>query len=399
MFIAGILVLPALADRTEVRPEAFSLFFFALTIITLFQWYEKKFSTRTTAIILSITGILWVNIHIFFFLQFLVIGAFGLQALFSREWKRVQEVAVLGTVSLISVFINPLGLTGVLYPFKIFGEYGYSVGENQTPYFFLKHYTRPYNVFLVVLFLITAVSAVHMFLKTKKKNAALLIIFLVLLIFVNSMIRFANFFGLVSCIVLAFSSHYIIVQFKKKMKNVLDNTVYLSITSLLGFVAIVFVLTSGLFFPITFSTGWGLHDRMQKSADFYKKLSITGPIFNNFDIGGYLIYHLYPQKVYIDNRPEAYPADFIQEYVDIQVTREHWHEIDDRYKFGAIYFSLLERTYWGQTFLVSTYKDPDWVPVFTDDYAIIFVRNIPEHAEIIEKYRIPAEFFRIADPE
>jgi hypothetical protein len=58
---------------------------------------------------------------------------------------------------------------------------------------------------------------------------------------------------------------------------------------------------------------------------------------------------------------------------------------------------MLERTPWGQEFLVSTYKDPNWVPVYFDDYSIIFIRNIPEHAEIIEKYRIPAAYFRITD--
>ena len=47
---------------------------------------------------------------------------------------------------------------------------------------------------------------------------------------------------------------------------------------------------------------------------FLRTEQLRGPIFNNFDVGGYLIYSLYPrERVYVDNRPEAYPATFFAE--------------------------------------------------------------------------------------
>ena len=59
--------------------------------------------------------------------------------------------------------------------------------------------------------------------------------------------------------------------------------------------------------------GIGLAKDDQKAAEFFKKENIQGPIFNNYDIGGYLIYYLYPgQKVFVDNRPEVYPKEFLQ---------------------------------------------------------------------------------------
>jgi hypothetical protein len=340
MFIAGLIVLSAITDRTEVRPEAFSLFFFALLIVVLLRWYERKISTNVTAVILFFTALFWVNIHIFFFLQFLVLGVFGIQSLVNRDWKKVKELIFLATISLVAVCINPLGLKGVIYPFQILGDYGYSVGENKSPYFFLVYYRRFYNIYLIGLFVLALISGIHTGWKFKKKYIAVLLLGLTLLVFANKLIRFSNFFGLVSCIVLAISSQSIITEYRKKAKNFLDNTIYLSITSLIGFAVLVVFFTSGLFFPNRYSFGLGLHDRILNSAEFFKKLTVTGPIFNNFDIGGYLIYNLYPQKVYIDNRPEAYSESFLKEYVDIQINKEHWKEIDDHYKFGAIYFSM-----------------------------------------------------------
>jgi hypothetical protein len=46
--------------------------------------------------------------------------------------------------------------------------------------------------------------------------------------------------------------------------------------------------------------------------------NLKGPIFNNFDIGSYLIFRLYNKslpagrQVFVDGRPEAYPASFFQ---------------------------------------------------------------------------------------
>ena len=55
--------------------------------------------------------------------------------------------------------------------------------------------------------------------------------------------------------------------------------------------------------------GIGLEEANSAAAEFFRKEKIQGPIFNNFDVAGYLVYHLYPDhRVFVDNRPEAYPC-------------------------------------------------------------------------------------------
>jgi len=62
--------------------------------------------------------------------------------------------------------------------------------------------------------------------------------------------------------------------------------------------------------------GFGLVQGNNQSAQFFIDNNIKGPLFNNYDIGGYLIYHFYPQeKVFTDNRPEAYSVSFFEKYI------------------------------------------------------------------------------------
>ena len=122
-----------------------------------------------------------------------------------------------------------------------------------------------------------------------------------------------------------------------------------------------------------------------------------GPIFNDYDIGGYLLFHLFPkEKVFIDNRPEVYPADFFEKtYIPMQEDETIWEENQQKYGFNAIFFSINDATPWAQKFLIERVKDNEWAPVFVDNYAIIFVKRTEANKGIIEKFEIPKEKFNI----
>jgi len=140
----------------------------------------------------------------------------------------------------------------------------------------------------------------------------------------------------------------------------------------------------------------GLLPKINAAADFYKTNKIQGPIFNNYDIGGYLIFHLYPEKIFVDNRPEAYPTSFFQDvYIPMQENNDIWKEAENKYNFNVIFFYLNDITPWAQKFLISRIDDPEWSPVFTDQYAIIFLRKNEKNNPIIEKYQISREKFGI----
>ena len=100
------------------------------------------------------------------------------------------------------------------------------------------------------------------------------------------------------------------------------------------------------------------------------------------------------EKVFVDNRPEAYSVKFFREvYIPMQEDEKVWEKVDDKYKFNVIYFYRHDITPWAQPFLIERVKDPKWIPVFVDDYTIIFVKNSIENKALIDKYEIPKEIF------
>jgi hypothetical protein len=142
--------------------------------------------------------------------------------------------------------------------------------------------------------------------------------------------------------------------------------------------------------------GVGLLPEVEGSAKFFKAQQIAGPIFNDYDIGGYLIFNLYPKKVFVDNRPEAYTQEFFEKvYKPMQENESEWQKQDAKYNFNAIFFSHRDYTPWAQTFLIHRVQDPAWAPVFVDGYNIIFLKRNEQNSEIIKKYEIPKSRFGI----
>ncbi len=136
------------------------------------------------------------------------------------------------------------------------------------------------------------------------------------------------------------------------------------------------------------------------SAEFFKKNNMEGPIFNNYDIGGYLIYHLFPkERVFVDNRPEAYPSSFFKDiYVPMQEDEAVWKKMDQRYQFNAIYFYRHDMTPWAQPFLIRRIQDPGWAPVFVDDYTLILLKRNEKNAFGIRLYELPQRLFKFDYP-
>jgi hypothetical protein len=77
----------------------------------------------------------------------------------------------------------------------------------------------------------------------------------------------------------------------------------------------------------------------------------------------------------------------------MQENEEIWKKELAKNGFNTIYFYRHDATPWAQPFLIRRISDPEWVPVFVDDYSIILVRNNEKNKEVIEKYRIAKETF------
>jgi len=143
--------------------------------------------------------------------------------------------------------------------------------------------------------------------------------------------------------------------------------------------------------------GLGLMPGNSLSAEFFIKNNIKGPIFNNYDIGSYLIFYLFPkERPFVDNRPEAFSSSFFKDiYIPAQEDESAWKKIDSIYNFNVIFFNRNDITPWAQPFLIRRLDDSEWAPVFVDLYTIIFLKRNSQNENLIEKYQIPKKFFRV----
>jgi len=297
--------------------------------------------------------------------------------------------------------INPHGINGSLSPLHIFDNYGYKVAENQSTWFMISIKNQVVKYYYFIISIVAGLASFSkLFNKNKIKKSLLknflpLITFLVFGIMTQFVNRMSSFFGIILIPVLAQNLFFILKNHRQKIKKILNNSLFMMISSPIVVGIIILLLANGLLFAPINNIGMGLTPEVNASAKFFKSSKLSGPIFNNYDLGGYLIYHLFPeQKVFVDNRPESYPYNFLQnEYIAAQKDEVLWKKISDKYQFETIYFFRLDQTDNAQKFLNNRIYDDEWVPIYVDDYILILVKDDEKNVEIIKKYKLSKSIF------
>jgi hypothetical protein len=302
----------------------------------------------------------------------------------------VRNLKTLLCLTLGINIINPAGIAGALTPFNIFKEFGYRLAENQNVFFMMQRFkndsTYEHYLVLVGIMLVLLVWAVRVRGFKTMAPFAVLAIFLAFagIKAVRLIAPFGFFFVPLSA--------FFYSQVQGRLKLPLQNK--LRIFFLIG----AFIVGSFQAWSLRNQPfGLGLAPYVNQSAEFFKTARIEGPIASNYDIGGYLIYHLAPeQKVFVDNRQEAFPPEFFkQTYVPMQEDDAIWQKVDDQYHFNVIYFHRHDLTPWGQNFLVKRVKDAQWAPVFVDDYVIILLRRNDKNQALIKQFELPSSMFSV----
>jgi len=417
----SIFLLPLIAERTEIRPETFSYLFIAVFIYLLTRFAEND-PSKKFLYLLPILFLFWANLHIYFVFGLFIIGAYLLERIIHKDWEKTRVLASILIFSVVATFITPFGPKALLYPFTIFQDYGYRLVENQSiPFLENIGFVNPSFIwwkiaagFGILLSLWTLVRRPRQF------PIALGIIAFAFGFLSFSAIRNFSVFGLVLLPYLAYIFSAARNSKEKAFRSSTerepatfsagnDSVLFLAVSDKATEVAIASSITISflllIIIPIRFSanTPWsptwgvGLMSGVNDSAEFVREHNIQGPIFSNYDIGGYLIYHLFPaQKVFVDNRPEAYSVEFFQNvYIPMQEKQEVWEKVSSQYNFNTIWFYRHDLTPWSQQFLIQMVNDPVWAPVFVDDYTIIFLKRTIQNTELIQKFELPKSLFSI----
>lgn len=421
-FFFSVAALPLLSDRLEIRPEGITTLLTGMFLYLLMMYKHNKVPFKVLAWTVPLLQIIWVNTHILFFIGGFLVLVFFIDAWLGEGNKaKTRNLFILGLLVAAACVVNPAGIKGALVPLTIFKEYGYRLAENQTVFFMQKRFGHdPKYLHFEILAVISAVGLVFLCLRRGWRKC-LAEIFVVLFFLalglktVRSMAGFAFVFVPFSAMMFYQAAGFFSDTVRRRIGLGLLTIAlaavahgaafpksYFSPCERLG----PFVLMNGgapkdinfmylLTHPKVYS---GLVPGISGSAEFFKANNIQGPMFNNYDIGGYLIFYLFPQtKVFVDNRPEVYSVSFFKDmYVPMQENDELWRKMDDQYGFNVIYFYRHDLTPWGQNFLVNRVEDPLWAPVFVDDFTIIFLKRNDQNRRIIDVYGLPRRMFRVS---
>jgi len=385
-----VLLIPLMANRKEIRPEGFSYLFMGIYYCLTTLYLKKKLKFKFFALVLLVLQLLWVNLHLFFVMGIAIVGVFtffeAIKKWVYKKNNKFKELTILSAGLVIVSLVNPYTLQGLLEPLNILKEYGYMIVENQSVLFMQKRSPGFEYIYFEMVALSVIFMTGHIILtKRIRSNAVPMLLLLAFLVLAFRAIRgipiFAMFF-------VPAAAGYVYSYYKGTQGKLLWLTIFL----------IVVTLIPGHVFSFSQpGAGLGLVDNINNSAEFMKQTNIKGPVYNNYDIGGYLIYHFNEQeKVFVDNRPEAYSVEFFTElYGPMQEKREVWQEAQEEYSFNTIFFYRRDRTQWAQPFLIERIKDPEWTPVYVDLYVLILVKNNEQNQDIINNYKIPNSVFVI----
>jgi hypothetical protein len=306
---------------------------------------------------------------------------FWWQARSNGEKEQANVLQKLFWLLLGMCLINPSGINGFLVPFHIDKAYLYEISENRPMFYYLNLKVMPDKSSFLYFLATSGMLMAALFFLIQREGLKKYIFTGTLTLFLSiATLTAVRMIGLYSFFWIPLSSYvysrWMGSESAKFRKNI---EIVLVVTGIL--------VSSSVNFDWKQRHGLELIPGIDDAAEFFKREKISGPIFNNYNIGSYLIFHLSPEyKVFVDGRMEAFPKDFFkQTYVPMQLSNDLWHAMDRRYRFNVIFYNP-ESTPWGHNFIWDRYVDPSWALVFYSKEAIIFLKRNEQNAPIIRRF-------------
>jgi hypothetical protein len=379
-----VLVLLSSSIHWHARPHAFSLLLVVLLYRILILHQEDR---GNYLYVIPPMMLLWVNLHGGFIAGFLFMGIFlsgyflGFPGSNGEERQasanKVKQLSLVCAVSVLAACVNPFGVHAFLFPFRLVSEPYLMdrVQEFLSPNF---HGFAPYRYLLLFLIGILGLS------KTRLTFTELMLV----LMFTSMSLYSARYIPLCSIVYAPILSKYgdiLIKKYEGRGSRLLHqrSSAYGEIDAsakgyVIPLVVLVFfaALAAGRI-PVRFPE----KTASRAAIDFLLANPIRGNMFNNDEIGDYVIYWLYPRhKVFVDGRSDMYGEPILKEYSMVTGIEPGWKDVLDKYNINYIFF------YTDSVLVRHLLTDSGWKSIYSDNVSSIFLRNIPENAETIVRY-------------
>jgi hypothetical protein len=366
-YVAAIAVLLAAASSSPlfgIRPQMIS-FLFASIYLALLGRFARDGRSRALWWLVPMM-LLWVNLHAGYAIGLALIGLYAISVALDGKWKSVTPLLVVLLACAAMVPLNPNGFRMFSYPIETLTSQSMAtyIDEWASPDFH-KVMFLPFAALLFGLLSVLALSP------KRVRTGELFLLFVTGLGALRS-VRHIPIFALIAVPVLAKQSWNLMLS------RGWDRWLTASETPAAG--AAIFLNLAFLLAPATLDAAsvWHFvaHQRSYEAnhypvaaVDFLKEHQLSGPLYNQYGWGGYLIKRLYPSyHVYIDGRADVYGDAFMTETMRTYDGHTGWREPLDRLSVSTVLVSP-------DAPLASLLRgDGEWKNVYEDRQAVIFTR-------------------------
>ena len=392
-----------LRERTFVRPEIFSYFFIALYLYLLTDLEEHP--ERRRIFWLIPLQLLWVNLHLFFGVGILMAAGFLFEKIrVHRDKLRgsliVKKLAILTLALILVSLINPFGFRGALFALElnIGKDFPVTILETRSMSQFLKQSALWADISVGLFKPMVVALALSFLFAFGKKPIFYFLAGTGTAILTFGLVRAVPLFGMMFLPAISSNLDEDFGALRgwlrrkwEKMENVLRKAMIAVLVASLGYLTLFHVPGN---IPKYSNWGVGLTHGSVGAARFFLDNGLKGPVFNDADIGSYLIYYLYPrERVFVDNRfGDAYSAPFFRDvYLAAFADEQKWLETEERYGINSIFIFQYDKGENIRPFLYRRTDDPTWALVYGDSYSLIYLKRNETNQDLINRFGITSE--------
>jgi hypothetical protein len=401
------------------KPELFSPLLFCWVVFIFFyvKLNQKKFLFYLYPLIFA----LWVNLHGAFVVGLVFFAlAFGGEILnrifFAREsftTKNLFHFGISFVLSIAATLLNPYGVDYLmsLYPTimnslnvqNYSGPYDKFIAAYTVLWPYLKGMSISYSYFHFTAWIMTvmifSVFGLSIYELIKKRSCDFTLLIISLALYWKGMeTSRASYFLPIAFFFIFF---YLLI-YRLKFKSI---PVRATIFSLLIFI-FFFIIISRVTIRYGADTKWFGAEidsfAPVKEVAFLKNHKLEGPIFNDYVIGGYLTWDLYPDyKVFIDPRGGLYRNQVFPDYMEFTMKRVN---TDDIRLFREKYPFKIAIIHYRQMGLIFDFlrTGDEWRLLYFENTAAILIHKslLPVVKSELSKINLsPLRFKNVKDPE
>lgn len=404
-FLLLFLLLIGIMDRLSPRPHIITYVLFSLLLYILMNYkYCDRVRYSKRLYFLPLIFLVWANSHMGVLAGGLVLFIFVIsetiiflkpKSYTSPDAKaltkdELRKLWVISAICALVLLVNPHGISTYLYAYshtkmKMLA----TVNEWQNPFTDKVDFGITLSIFKLFLFC----GVFILIYSYIKKDIFFVLMFTAFAIYSVRAVRFTVDYDIVMIPFIAISVNYFLSRIKSsKFAAFMNGMVPKGILGVFFIYIISLIPSNAIYEKMQYYriSGWGINSDFipVQMYDFMKENNIKGTPLNHFGTGGYIVWNTPGEKNYIDSR--NLNDEIYNEYNLILSMRPGFEKkIEER---GFDYFVYLDpdliRRPNDLKGLVTAYfsVNPNWKLVFWDDKSMLFVKNVPKFAPLIEKY-------------